>query len=286
MSTTIWAGLSVGAIYVLVALGYNIVFISAGTFNFAHANLLMVGVFIGYWGLAQHGLPVLLVFVVAGVVVMLIATAEERIAFRPVHHLEGHLVTSVGAATLLTGAVQLIWGAQALNVPFFMKNDAFTFLGGRVQPVELWLIAIALAAAVILHLALRYTMIGLGCLAASEDREAASLRGVNTRWLALGAFALSGLFAGLIGPFVGPKTYAFAGLAAALALKGFVAMAIGGFGSISGCVIGGFAIGLVESFTDRWIGSSYQNLMVFALLVLVLVVRPTGLLGERAERMV
>ena len=144
--TTIWAGLSVGAIYVLVALGYNIVFIGAGTFNFAHANLLMVGVFIAYWGLAQHGLPVLVVFIVAGLGVLLLASAEERIAFRPVHHLEGHLVTSVGAAVLITGAVQLIWGVQALQVPFILHNKPTSFLGGRVAPVELWLIVIALVA--------------------------------------------------------------------------------------------------------------------------------------------
>jgi branched-chain amino acid transport system permease protein len=284
--TTVWAGLSVGAIYVLVALGYNIVFISAGTFNFANANLLMAGVFIAYWGLAQHGLPVLVVFIVAGLGVLAIAGLEERIAFRPVKHLEGHLVTSVGAAALITGAVQLIWGVQALQVPFFVHNKAITFLGGRVVPDELWLIGLAIGLSALFFAALRWTMLGLACLATSEDGEAARLRGVNTRWLALGAFAISGALAGLIGPFVGPKTYAFSTLAAALALKGFVAMAMGGFGSIPGCVVGGFVAGMAESLTARYIGGTYQDLMVFALLLLVLMLRPTGLLGERAERAV
>jgi branched-chain amino acid transport system permease protein len=280
--TTVWAGLSVGAIYVLVALGYNIVFISAGTFNFANANLLMAGVFIAYWGLAQHGLPVLAVFIVAGLGVMALASLEERIAFRPVKHLEGHLVTSVGAAALITGAVQLIWGVQALQVPFFVHNKAISFLGGRVVPDELWLIGLAIVLSAVFYFALRWTMLGLACLATSEDGEAARLRGVNTRWLALGAFAVSGV----VGPFVGPKTYAFSTLAAALALKGFVAMAMGGFGSIPGCVVGGFVAGMVESVTARYIGGTYQDLMVFALLLLVLMLRPTGLLGERAERAV
>jgi branched-chain amino acid transport system permease protein len=92
--------------------------------------------------------------------------------------------------------------------------------------------------------------------------------------------------AGVVGPFVGPKTYAFSTLAAAPALKGFVAMAMGGFGSIPGCVVGGFVAGMVESVTARYIGGTYQDLMVFALLLLVLMLRPTGLLGERAERAV
>jgi len=284
--TTVWAGLSVGAIYVLVALGYNIVFITAGTFNFANANLIMVGVFIAYWGLVQVGLPVFVVFLVAGAGVLLVAGAEERVAFRPVKHHDGHLVTSVGAATLITGVVQLIWGADALQVPFIAKNNPTSVLGGRVVPVELWLIGLALVGAFGLHALLRWTMVGLASLAASEDREAASLRGVNTRWLGLGGFALSGALAGVIGPFVGPKTFAFAGLAIALALKGFVAMAMGGFGSISGCVVGGFVTGLVEALTARWVGGTYEDLTVFALLLVILMVRPTGLLGERTERII
>ncbi|HEY2301267.1 MAG TPA: branched-chain amino acid ABC transporter permease [Acidimicrobiales bacterium] len=284
--TTVWAGLSVGAIYVLVAIGYNIVFISAGTFNFANANLIMAGVFLAYWGLAQHGLPVLVVFIVAGLAVMVLAGAEERVAFRPVKHIEGHLVTSVGAAVLITGGVQLIWGVQALQVPFFRPNEAITFLGGRVTPDELWLIALAVAFAAVFSAALRWTMLGLACLATSEDGEAARLRGINTRWLAFGSFAVSGALAGVIGPFVGPKTYAFSTLAAVLALKGFVALAMGGFGSIPGCLAGGFVVGMVESLTARYVGGAYQDLMVFALLLLVLMLRPTGLLGERAERLV
>jgi branched-chain amino acid transport system permease protein len=285
--TTVWAGLSVGAIYVLVALGYNIVFISAGTFNFAHAFLLMVGVFLAYWGLVQRGIPVVAVFLVCGIGVMLLSAIEERVAFRPVKQLEGHLVTAVGAATLLTGGAQLIWGTQALQVPFFTGNNApLTVLGGRVVPDELWLIVIAVVSGVIIYTVLRRTMLGLACLAASEDREAATLRGVNARLLSLGAFAVAGAFAGLVAPFVGPKTFATITLGAALALKGFVPMALGGFGSIPGCMVGGFAVGMAEALTARWIGAVYEDLIIFGLLLLVLLIRPSGLLGERAERLV
>jgi branched-chain amino acid transport system permease protein len=139
---------------------------------------------------------------------------------------------------------------------------------------------------VVLFAGFRWTMTGLACLATSEDGEAARLRGVNTRWLSVGAFAVSGLMAGLVGPIVGPKTYAFAALAAALALKGFVAMAMGGFGNIAGCTIGGFVVGMVEATTARWVGGEYQTMAVFVLLLLVLMIRPTGLLGEQRERVV
>lgn len=289
--TTVWAGLSVGAIYVLVALGYNIVFIASGAFNFAHANLIMIGVFLAYAGLAQHSWPLYVVFLVAGLGAMAAATIEERVAFRPVRTHHGYLVTSVGAATVMTGIVERVWGVQALQVPFLAHTGAehsapFTFLGGRTVPVELALIVFAIVASAVLYVALRYTLVGLAALATSEDSEAATARGIDTRRLSLAAFALSGLFAGVIGPLVGPKTYAFAALASALALKGFVAMALGGFGSISGCVVGGFAIGMVEACTARWWGGTYANLAVFVVLLGGLLIRPTGLLGEREERLV
>src|SRR6185369_9838602 len=130
----------------------------------------------------------------------------------------------------------------------------------------------------------RRTMLGLALLAVVEDREAAQLRGVNVRRMALGAFAFSGLLAGLLGPLIGPKTFAVATLGSALALKGFVALAIGGFGSVPGGLVGGFAVGLVEASAGRWLGSAYADLSVFAMLLLVLLVRPTGLFGRVRER--
>jgi branched-chain amino acid transport system permease protein len=139
---------------------------------------------------------------------------------------------------------------------------------------------------VVLIIYARSSMIGLATLAMAEDREAAALRGVNVRALALGAFALSGVLAGVLGPVVGAKTFAVATLGSALALKGFVALALGGFGSLTGGLIGGLAIGMIEEFTARYLGSSYSTLIVFAVLLLVLMTRPSGLFGTVRERMV
>ena len=132
----------------------------------------------------------------------------------------------------------------------------------------------------------RRSLTGLALLAMAEDREAAVLRGINVKLLAIGAFVASGVLAGLTGPLVGPKTFAVSTLAAALALKGFVALAIGGFGSLPGAMLGGFVVGLVESLSGRWLGSAYPTIMVFAVLVLILMLRPTGLFGRVRERMV
>jgi len=284
--TLLWSGLSVGAIYALVAVGYNIVFVASGAFNFAQAQLVMLGAFVAYWGLTTLRAPVVVVFLLAGGVVAVVAAVEERLAIRTTRDVEAQLVTTVGVATLINGATQLIWGAQPLQVPFFGPTGVTKVLGGRVFPVDLVLVGVAIVVAVGLAVLSRTTLLGLALLAISEDREAAEVRGINVRALALGTFAFSGLVAGLLGPIVGPKTFAVATLGSALALKGFVALAMGGFGSMSGGLVGGLAVGVIESYTARYIGDAYSNTMVFAALLLVLLVRPAGLFGRVRERVV
>ncbi|MFG1783196.1 branched-chain amino acid ABC transporter permease [Rhodococcus oryzae] len=284
--TIVWSGLALGAVYTLVAIGYNIVFISSNTFNFAQAQLMMVGTFVAYTGLVTLKLPVLVVAVMATVTVMILAGLEEIIAVRPVHDHQNQLVTTLGAATLIGGATQLIWGSEPLAVPFFGSNDAITLLGGRTYPVEIALLVLAIVLVVLLSQVSKKTVTGLALLGISEDREAAMLRGVNVRALALGAFAASGALAGFLGLFVGPKTFAVATLGSALAIKGFVALAIGGFGSLPGALVGGLTVGLVESFAALELGSQYSNIAVFVVLIAILMVRPAGLFGRVRERVV
>ncbi len=284
--TIILSGLALGAVYALVAIGYNIVFLSSNTFNFAQAQLIMVGTFVAYTGLVTWHLPVLVVAVLAAAVVGLVAGVEDLTAVMPVKDRHTQLVTTLGAATLLGGACQLIWGSQPLSVPFLDHNEPIDFLGGRTYPVELALIAAAVVLVIVLGWLAKRTMLGQALLAVSEDREAATLRGISVRTLALGAFVFSGALAGVLGLLVGPKTFAVATLGTALAIKGFVALAIGGFGSLPGCLIGGFVVGLVESLTALHLGAQYSALMVFAVLVVLLLVRPAGLFGRATERVV
>jgi len=284
--TLFLSALSLGAVYALVAVGYNIVFTASGAFNFAHAQLLMLGVFVAYWGLAVLKLPIIVVFLLAAALVAAAAAVEERLAIRPVRGVEAQLVTTVGAATLIEGASGLIWGNAARQVPFPGSTRVVTVFGGRVFPIELVLIGVAVALVLVLAWLSRRSMIGLALLAVAEDREAALLRGINVRAVGLGAFMFSGAVAGLVAPVVGPKTFAVATLGTALALKAFVALALGGFGSVFGGLVGGFAVGVSEQLTARYVGSTYVNLVVFGLLLLVLLVRPTGLFGTTNERMV
>ncbi|WP_182358862.1 branched-chain amino acid ABC transporter permease [Tomitella gaofuii] len=284
--TIVLSGLALGAVYALVAIGYNIVFISSSTFNFAQAQLMMVGTFVAYTGLVTWDLPVIVVALLAAAVVAVIAGIEDLTAVWPVKDRHTQLVTTLGVATLLGGACQLIWGNQPLSVPFLSYNDPVDFLGGRTYPVELALIAAAVLLVAVLTWLSKRTMLGQALIGISEDTEAATLRGISVRKLALGAFVFSGALAGVLGLLVGPKTFAVATLGTALAIKGFVALAIGGFGSLPGCLIGGFVVGLAESLTALHWGAQYSSLMVFAVLLVLLLARPTGLFGRTAERVV
>ncbi len=285
--TILWSGLALGAVYVLVAIGYNIVFVSSNTFNFAQAQLMMVGTFVAYTGLVTLKLP---------------RSRGGRHGYRdrdaprlgrgdrrdqtggrspePVGHDVGCRNSAQRRHSIDLG------GSEPLTVPFFGSNEPITLLGGRTYPVEIALLVAAIALVVGLSYVSKKTMTGLALIGISEDREAAMLRGVNVRRLALGAFAFSGALAGVLGLFVGPKTFAVATLGAALALKGFVALAIGGFGSLPGALIGGLTVGLVESFTALWAGSQYSNIAVFTVLIVILMVKPAGLFGNVRERVV
>jgi branched-chain amino acid transport system permease protein len=284
--TLIWAGLAVGAVYALVAVGYNIVFISSRTFNFAQASLMMLGVFLAYTGLITWSLATLWVVLIAIVLVAAAAAIEYLVAVRPVRDMHNVLVTTIGAAMVIDGSAQLIWGSQPLTVPFFGGDNAITFLGGRVYPIQPVLVGLTVLIVVGLIIFSRRSLVGLALMGMAEDREAAQLRGVNVRTLAFAAFAVSGVLAGLLGIFVGPQTFAVSTLGSSLALKGFVVLAIGGFGSMPGTLVGGLIVGLVEALSTRYIGSEYANLTVFLILVVVLLTRPAGLFVRAKERVV
>ncbi|WP_336632704.1 MULTISPECIES: branched-chain amino acid ABC transporter permease [unclassified Microbacterium] len=288
MMTTIWAGLSIGAIYAIVAIGYNIVFIASRVFNFAQAQFVMIGTFIALEVGRTFDLPLPLAVLVAALAGGLIGGLEEILAIRRLRGRGAHneLVTTLGVATILSGAALLIWGSSPQRLPYFSGDASLSIFGGRVLPVELLMIFSALILAVVVGIVTRKTMIGLAGLATSEDADAAKLRGINGGWLALGAFVVAGALLAAVGPLVGAKTFAIYNLGDLLAVKAFVALAIGGFGSYAGALVGGFAVGLLEAFAARYIGSEWQNITVFILLLVALLAIPQGFFGRRAVRTV
>jgi branched-chain amino acid transport system permease protein len=282
--TTIWAGLSVGALYSFVAIGYTLTYLGSAAFNFAQASFVVVGVYAAYLGLHTFGQPVLAVAVLGAAAVAVLAVIVERIAIAPVRNHEALLVTTVGAATIIDGVLERIAGDQPLAVPFFGSSHALNLAGGRVLPVEVTLIVVVIAIGLTLAIVSHRTLFGMAGLAVSADRDAARLYGIDPRKYAIGTFILAGLLAGAMGVIIGPKTSAYSTLSSGLALKGFVALAFGGFGSFTGATIGGLVCGLDEAFAARYLGPDYQTMAIFVLLVVTLLLFPTGVFGRRQRR--
>ncbi|SFI61146.1 MULTISPECIES: branched-chain amino acid ABC transporter permease [Microbacterium] len=287
MMTTILAGLSIGAVYTMVAIGYNIVFISSRVFNFAQAQFLMVGAFVALVAARQFDLPLWAAILLCAASGGIIGALEEILAIRRLAGRGAHneLVTTLGVGVLMSGAALAIFGSDPQKLIFF-DETAFSFLGGRVVMVDLLLILVAILLAGIVGLVTRKSMIGLASLATSEDRDAGMLRGINVKRLALIAFVIAGALVAAVGPLVASKTLVHYHLGDLLAVKAFVALAIGGFGSYRGALIGGFVVGLLEMFGARYLGTEWQNITVFALLLVVLLVLPQGIFGRRNERVV
>lgn len=286
--TELWAGLATGAVYAFVAFGYNITYLASGVLNFAQAHFMVVGMFVAYWAYSRGDVPLVLVFALAALITFLGGLAEERTAVRLLGTNKGtaELVTLIGVATIITGVLVLIFGADALRVPFFGPDATLDLAGGRLQPLDVVLIALAVVLAVVLHLATHHTRIGLAALAQTDDREAAQLRGINVGRLAMWGFALAAALAGLLGPLVVAKTFASTGLPLVLAVKGFVVLVLGGVGSHRGTLVAAFAVGIVEAFGARYIGPGYRDVLVFVLFVGALMVFPQGLFGGGRVRAV
>lgn len=287
--TTIWQGLVLGSLYALVATGYNIVLLSAGMVNFAYATFLMAGTYSAFVATVQWELPWPVGVLIGAVVVALLSLLMERVALRRLiaehRHLTALIVT-IGVSQIVEGVVKVIFGDQPRSVPTVISSDTIRLLGGIVRPSDLLLIAVVALVAVLLHLTMTRTMVGLGALASAEDPDAAGARGINARGIGMGAFALSGAVAGGVGLFVAGNTYADSNLGHSLAVLGIVAVVIGGAGNQLGGLIGGLVAGLLSALAGRYLGAEYAQVAVFVLLLVILMVKPAGFFGAPAQRTV
>jgi branched-chain amino acid transport system permease protein len=286
--TTIWSGLTLGSVYVMVSLGFTLSLLPSGIFNFAQGAIVVAGTFMTYqW--FKSGLGLIPCILLNGIIGIALGVACEMFAVRPLRRGgrstgQGELITTVGVSTAIVGALGVIWGTLPLEVPFHGPSKSVHFLGIVAAPVEIILLVASIVVGLGLHFGFRKTRYGQACLAVAEDREAASLRGINVNFFSLAGFAAAGLLGTLSAIAVGPITYATTDLANTLALGGFVAIAMGGHGSFIGSVIGGLLVGLVNSFATRYIGADYTDLAVLALLLVTLAARPSGIGGAAEAR--
>jgi branched-chain amino acid transport system permease protein len=291
MAITLWSGLVLGSVYALVAAGFAIAMVPTGVFNFAQGAIVIGGSFLTYQFLTVTKIPEVLAVVLTVLVGMAAGLLCELLAVRPLRWGRGTvessaMVTTVGASTALVGLLAIKWGDLPLQVPFLGPGGYLHFLGVVAQPVQITVVVLAVVSALALEAFFRYTRTGRVCLAVAEDRDAAMLRGVNVSVLSLAAFGLAGAFGAAAGMIIGPITYAEPVLGTTLALYGFVAVALGGEGSFIGGLIGGLVVGVVASLAIRYLGASYGDIAVLALLLVTLAVRPKGLGGFTKARSV
>lgn len=284
------AGLASGAIYALLAMSFNVIFGTTGVLNFAQGELFMVGTMIGYYLVVTTGLPVPVALLLAVAAGAAFGAVEEIVAVRPSlakgRGAFGWVLSTLGVAIILRSGFALIFGPSAQSFPAILSSRSIDVDGVLLMPDNLALIVVAVVVAVLLSLLYGRSLFGRALSAVEHDAEAAALRGIPVRLLSTVSFAIGGGLAAMTGFFAAPLTGAYPTIGLIFTLKGFIAAAVGGIPDIRGALIGGLLLGLVEAFTVQWVGPGYRNAAVFAALLVILALRPSGLLGRSAVRAV
>jgi branched-chain amino acid transport system permease protein len=289
-------GLTLGSVYALIALGYSMVYGILKLLNFAHGEVYMIGAYIGYGVLTVLGGPadpvvpvavlLLLMFTVAGAGSGLLGVAIERYAYRPLRDAPriAPLISALGVSFFLQSSALLLFGAQFRSYETFEWLSGGIEIGGvRISYVRILVVVFTAALMVGLTLLVSRSTLGKAMRATAFDREAAAMMGIDVDRVIVATFLIGSILAGIAGVMFGLVFFSVFHLMGFTAgLKGFTAAVIGGIGSIPGAMLGGLLIGLAESFSGAYISSTFQDLIVFSLLIVVMLVRPRGLLG-RAE---
>jgi branched-chain amino acid transport system permease protein len=294
-------GLVLGSIYALVALGYTMVYGILELINFAHGEVTMIGamVALSVIGLLMGATPDLpgLMVVLAGALVaipacMLLAFAIEKVAYRPLRKAPrlAPLITAIGVSIILQNAAMLIWGRQYVSFPRILPEARHEVFGAHITDLQIAIVALSLLIMAGLWLLVQKTRLGRAMRATAQSKEVAALMGVNVDRVISATFVIGAALAAVAGVLVS----AYYGLAHyymgfLLGLKAFSAAVLGGIGNIAGAMLGGLLLGVIEALgagyigdlTGGFLGSHYQDVFAFFVLILVLVLRPSGLLGER-----
>lgn len=290
--TAVLAGLAIGSIYGLVGIGYTVVFNATRVFNLAQGDLVMLGIMGSYLLLVVVKLPewAALLVILAGV--GLIAAIEERFVVRPFLKKSGAasfgwFIATLGFSALLEGIVAVWFGHRPISaIPSPLSLGGFHIGSLQLGYRQLLVIGTFVVIIVLLDLFYRRTWTGQAMRATAEDRGAASLRGINPVSMGRTAFILAGVIGAAAGFVIAPITFSDPTVGLGFTLKGFLALAIGGFGSIRGAVVGGLALGVAEQLFDAYVTSNYEIVVGLILILVILTVRPEGLFRSTVARTV
>ncbi|MCI8293768.1 MAG: branched-chain amino acid ABC transporter permease [Hespellia sp.] len=285
-------GLSLGSVYAIIALGYTMVYGIAKMLNFAHGDVIMVGAYVSLLSMTQAGVSPMIAILISMVVCTVLGVLVEKIAYRPLRNASSSLavlITAIGVSYLLQNIALLVFGANAQTFPSVVKWEGVALAGGKlkISGETIITIAVCIVIMILLMLFVQKTKPGQAMRAVSEDRGAAQLMGINVNSTISLTFAIGSGLAAVAGvllcsayPSVTPYTGAMPGI------KAFVAAVFGGIGSIPGAFIGGLLLGIIEILGKAYISSQMADAIVFAVLIIVLLVKPTGLLGKKIQEKV
>ncbi len=284
-------GLSLGSVYAIIALGYSMVYGIAKMLNFAHGDVIMIGAYITFCATQYWGLPPLVGILIAMAVCTVLGIVIERLAYKPLRAASSLavLITAIGVSYFLQNAAQLIWGANPISFPSVISLPTLSLLDGQLLISGTTMVTVLANIVIMVALTLftGRTKLGRAMRAVSEDKGAAELMGINVNATISLTFAIGSALAAVAGvllcsayPALMPTTGSMPGI------KAFTAAVFGGIGSIPGALIGGLLLGVIEILGKAYVSTELGDAFVFAVLIVVLLVKPTGLLGKKVHEKV
>jgi len=271
-------GIALGSVYSLVALGLTLVYGVLKVPNFAHGALYMAGAYVSYVMMTSFGASYVVAIAVSVAVLAVLGGSMEWLVFRklegktPVHS----MIAALGLLFFMEGTADVIWGPTFRQVPTPF-DGVVTLLGVNITEQRILVIVAAVVTMVGLYLLLKRTLVGMSIEAMAQDREGALLVGIDVRRVAMLTFAISGALAAVAGSLIAPLLLVFPNMGELIILKAFVIVILGGMGSVPGAILGGYLLALAETMAGTYVSFAFSELIAFGMLVLVLVIRPTGL---------
>ena len=284
-------GISIGAVYAIIALGYTMVYGIAKMLNFAHGDVIMVGAYASYCVTSYLGLPAIVSILVAIAVCTLLGILIEGLAYKPLRGVPSLavLITAIGVSYFLQNAAQLVFGSAPKNFSSIVSMKPISLFNGGVTITGEVLVTITACVAIMVGLTLftSKTKMGKAMRAVSEDRDAAQLMGINVNQTISTTFAIGSALAAVAGvllcstvPTLMPTTGSMPGI------RAFTAAVFGGIGSIPGAMLGGILLGIIETFSKAYLSTQFSDAIVFLVLIVILLVKPAGLLGKNIQEKV
>jgi len=276
------AGITIGSIYAMVAIGFNIVYNVTQIINFAQGEFVVLGGLVMFSFHVTLQVPAFFAALLTIGLVMILGLVLDRFAIRPIKkpNVLTLITATIAASFIFKGGAMLLWGKDFYDVPAFSGREPINFFGAVIQPQSLWIIGVLIVTVVVLTLFFEKSIIGKAMIACSNHADAASLLGINVKRMILISFAISAAIGALAGLVITPMSLMDYDRGAMMAVKGFGAVILGGLGSFPGAILGGMILGLIEALGAGFISSGYKDAFALIVLLIALIFKPGGILGN------